>query len=153
MPTLRPMTEPEYEQYNTTAWEEYAQDRARNSGTSIEHEREVVATQRASLQAQGMRTPGHHYWHVVDDAGAVVGALWVHVALGSDRAFIYDIAIDADQRGKGLGKATLALLEAWARGQGVTSIALNVFGDNTIAQTLYRQQGYQVDALQMSKRL
>jgi ribosomal protein S18 acetylase RimI-like enzyme len=147
------MTEAEYEQFNTILWEDYAQERARNLGTSIEHEREVSAQQRQSLQAQGMHTPGHHYWHVVDDAGAAVGSLWVFVEPESDRGFIYEIVINADLRGKGLGSATLDLLDAWARSAGVTSIALNVFGDNAVAQALYRKHGYAVDAVQMRKRL
>jgi ribosomal protein S18 acetylase RimI-like enzyme len=153
VPVLRPMTEPEYQRYNTVMWEDYARERARNLGTSIEHERGVAASQRQALQAQGMRAPGHHYWHVVDDTGAVVGSLWVHAEPGTNRAFIYDIVIHADQRGKGLGKATLELLDAWARGEGIQRIALNVFGDNAIAQALYRKQGYQVDTIQMSKQL
>jgi ribosomal protein S18 acetylase RimI-like enzyme len=147
------MTQAEFERFNATLWEEYAQDRARNQSTSIAHEREIAAEQRQVLQAQGMRTPGHHYWHVVDDGGAVAGALWVHVEPGTGRAFIYEFAINADQRGKGLGKATLDLLDAWARDEGIQRIALNVFGDNAVAQALYRKQGYQVDAIQMSKRL
>ena len=153
MPHLRPMTEEEYERFTADVWEEYAQERARNLGTTVAHEREVAAQQREHLQAQGMQTPGHHYWHVVDDAGTAVGRLWVHVAPGSDRAFIYDIAINPDQRGKGLGSATLDLLDAWARAAGITSIALNVFGDNAVAQALYRKHGYAVDAIQMRKRL
>ncbi len=147
------MTEAEYERYNATFWEEYAQDRARNLGTGIEHERAVVAAQRAQLQAQGMQTPGHHYWQVADDAGAAVGSLWVWVEPGSDRAFIYDIAIAPERRGKGLGSATLDLLDAWARAAGVTSIELSVFGDNAVAQALYRKHGYRVDTIAMSKRL
>jgi ribosomal protein S18 acetylase RimI-like enzyme len=151
--SLRPMTEAEYERFNKTLWEDYAQDRARNLGTSVEHERAIVAGQRESLQAEGLRAPGHHYWRVVDDAGAGFGSLWVFVQPGTDRAFIYDITIDADQRGKGLGTVTLNLLDAWARSAGVKSIGLNVFGDNAAAQELYRKQGYQVDAIQMRKLL
>jgi ribosomal protein S18 acetylase RimI-like enzyme len=153
MATLRPMTDEEFERFRVAQFEDYVQERARNSGMSIEHERAVAAKQFESLQAQGMHTPGHHYWHMVDDAGAVVGSLWVYVSPGSDSAFIYDIVIVPGQRGKGLGKTTLDLLDAWARDRGVKRIGLNVFGDNTVAQGLYRKHGYQVDAIAMHKRL
>jgi ribosomal protein S18 acetylase RimI-like enzyme len=151
--TLRPMTDEEYEHFNAVLWEDYAQERARNLGTSVEHEREVAATQRQALQAHGMNTPGHYYWRVVDDAGAAVGSLWVYVEPGTDRAFIYEIVIAPEQRGRGLGTTTLDLLDAWARAAGVKSIGLNVFGDNAAAQALYRKQGYQVDAILMRKLL
>jgi ribosomal protein S18 acetylase RimI-like enzyme len=147
------MTEEEYERFNAVLWEDYAQERARNLGTSIENERERAERQRQSLQAQGRRTPGHHYWHVVDAAGTAVGALWVYVEPGSDRAFIHEIVINPDQRGRGLGSATLDLLDAWARAAGIASIGLNVFGDNAVAQALYRKHGYATEYIQMRKRL
>jgi ribosomal protein S18 acetylase RimI-like enzyme len=153
MVALRPMTEPEFEAYTSVMWENYAQERARNAGTPIEQERAVVAQQRAELQKDGMRTAGHHYWTVVDDAGAPVGILWVFVDPERTRAFIYDIEMRADQRGKGYGKATLDLLEAEMRPLGVKRIELSVFGDNAVAERLYRRQGYRTITTAMAKDL
>jgi ribosomal protein S18 acetylase RimI-like enzyme len=153
MTALRPMTESEFARYTGTMWEDYAQERARNSGRPIEEERAEAARQRVQLQKDGMRTEGHRYWTVTDDSGAPVGVLWVAVDAPKKQAFIYDIRIDEQQRGKGHGKATLDLLEAELRPLGVARIALNVFADNTVAQSLYRRQGYYPVATLMQKDL
>ena len=90
---------------------------------------------------------------MVDDSGAAVGSLWVFVDEPKKRAFIYNIEIDAAQRGKGYGRRALELLEETLRPQGVTRIALNVFGDNAIAQALYRKIGYYTVATYMQKEI
>lgn len=153
MVALRPMTEPEFEAYSSTMWEDYAQHRARNAGTPIEDERAIAAEQRAQLQKDGMQTEGHYYWTVVDDDGAPVGILWVFVDPTGSRAMIYDIAMHEDQRGKGYGKATLELLDAEMRARSIKRIELSVFGDNAVAERLYRRHGYRTVATFMAKDL
>ena len=151
MITLRPMTEAEYTAYNGFLWEDYAQTRARNLGTSIEEQRAAAAEQKAALLPQGLQSPEHYFWSVVDESGAAVGQLWVHVDNTKHHAFIYSIDIDAAQRGKGYGQQTMERLEEHMRPLSVTRIALNVFGDNVVATNLYRKIGYQTAATMMQK--
>lgn len=153
MVTLRPMTDDEYTAYAGTMLEDYAATRARNSGTTLEEERAASAQQIAELLPNGLHTPNHYFWRAINEAGESVGTLWVHVEPDKARAFIYDIAMDADQRGKGYGGATLAAMEAALRPLGVTNIGLNVFGDNPGAQHLYAKMGYQVVATNMRKTI
>ena len=151
MLTLRPMTQAEYDAFNTTLWESYAQERARNLRTPIEEQRAAAAEQRASLLPNGLNTADHYFWTMVNEGGEAVGQLWVNVRNEKHESFIYDIEVDAAQRGKGYGKQALEQLEAQMRPLGVTRIALNVFVDNVIATNLYRKMGYETAATLMQK--
>ncbi len=153
MVTLQPMTEADYDTYMATAPESYAADRAQAEDTSLEEERATSSAQMASLLTQGFRTPGHHFWRVVAEDDATVGSLWVHLLAEQRRAFIYDIVIDAAQRGKGYGEATMRALEEELRPMSVTHIGLNVFGHNAGARALYDKMGYRVAATYMLKRI
>lgn len=153
MLALRPMTEEEYTQFMAFLEEEYPRDRSRNLGTPLEEERAGSLKQINGLLPQGFQTPGHFFWMVVDEGGATMGRLWVAVDAAKGQAFIYDIAIDEGQRGKGYGRQTLELLDAEARRLGLRRIVLNVFGDNAVAQHLYRTAGYHPVAILMRKDL
>lgn len=153
MLALRPMTEAEFERMKRVNLEDYARQRSRNFDTPIEREREIAARQFAELLKDGLATEGHLLWSVVGDDGEVVGDLWVFVDAAEHRAFIYDITIEERHRGQGYGRCTLELLEGEMRPRGVTRIGLNVFGDNEIAQHLYRTQGYRTTSSHMEKKL
>jgi len=153
MVTLRPMTDEEYTTYSVKLLEQYATTRARNTGTTLQEERVASAQQIAELLPNGLHTPDHYFWRVINEAGEAVGVLWVHSQRAPGLAFIYDIEMDADQRGKGYGGATLVAMEAALKPLGVTSVGLNVFGDNPGAQHLYAKMGYQVVATSMRKTI
>lgn len=153
MVTLRPMTEAEYEPFLNALLGEYAQERARNLDTSLEQEMEESKKQIAELLPNGLQSEGHRIWVVVNDAGEGVGRLWVYINEARKNAFIYEIRINEEQRGKGYGKRTLELLEEELRPLGITSISLNVFGDNAVAQKLYQKQGYSITSMHMKKTI
>ena len=153
MITLRLMTDAEYEPYAATMLESYAETRARNMGTTLEEERAASEKQIGELLPNGLHTPNHYFWRAVNEAGESVGVLWVNVQPEQARAFIYDIDMDADQRGKGYGAATLAAMEAALKPMGITSVGLNVFGDNAVARRLYEKTGYEVVATNMRKTI
>jgi ribosomal protein S18 acetylase RimI-like enzyme len=145
------MTEAEYEHVMSYMWEDYAHERARNFRTPVEDERADGERQRVSLLKDGLNTPGHRFWTVVDDTGAAVGNLWVFLDEAKKRAFIYNIEIDVAQRGKGHGRGALERLEEQLKPLGISRIALNVFGDNAVAFGLYQQVGYYTVATYMQK--
>ncbi len=151
MVTLRPMTEAEFAPYIAHLREDYAQERAMSSETPIEEEREISNKQIDGLIPQGLATPDHYFWTVADEGGTGIGSLWVFVEPAKGRAFIYDIALAEEQRGKGYGRQTLQVLESTLRPMGVRRIALNVFGKNTVARHLYDTAGYYVVATSMQK--
>ena len=108
------------------------------------------------LLPEGLQTPDHHLYEIVETAeAATVGCLWYSVS-GDKEAragFVYNIHIKPEYRGRGYAAAALVLLEEKARAEGLISIGLHVFGFNTAAQALYRSAGYGVTGLNMLKLL
>ncbi|MFD0786162.1 GNAT family N-acetyltransferase, partial [Micromonospora azadirachtae] len=72
---------------------------------------------------------------------------------GSGRAWIHNIEVHPEHRGRGHARRMIQLVEAELAGLGVTELGLNVFGSNTVAIGLYQSLGFQVAAQQMTKRL
>ena len=68
-------------------------------------------------------------------------------------AWVYNIEVDPAFRGRGYGRAAMILAEEEARSRGMTSLGLNVHGQNTVARSMYDSLGYGVTALQMKKPL
>jgi ribosomal protein S18 acetylase RimI-like enzyme len=84
----------------------------------------------------------------------VVGVVWIALEReGKEEAWIYDIEIVPEHRGRGHGRALLAAAEREVVKHGGRSIGLNVFGRNTAARGLYASAGYEITSLQMRKGL
>lgn len=81
-----------------------------------------------------------------------VGTLWLGVRSGTDW-WIYDIVVDEEFRGTGLGRPTLRAAEEYVLAHGGTRLGLNVFGPNAVARHLYDAVGYVVVSTQMIKDL
>jgi ribosomal protein S18 acetylase RimI-like enzyme len=107
------------------------------------------------LLPDGRGTVGHEFRAVVTEAGDTVGAVWFGPddEVGRGAAFIWDVAIDAAQRGRGYARAAMEALEPLARSLGYDAIRLHVFGDNTVARNLYRSVGYAETDVTMLKRI
>jgi ribosomal protein S18 acetylase RimI-like enzyme len=119
------------------------------------------ASSMARLFPDNVPAPGHSVFVLVEvedgavDEGVVVGSLWVG-PYPDDRAnsmWVWNIDIDEDHRGRGLGRAGMLLAEDEARKRGAKQIGLNVFGFNTVALGLYRSLGFEEASVQMYKVL
>ena len=87
------------------------------------------------------------------DAG-LIGIVWVELQhRQATGAWIYDVEIVPEQRGREYGSALLRAAEREVEKLGVKSIALNVFGGNAAARRLYESSGYEITSLFMRKRL
>jgi methyltransferase (TIGR00027 family) len=152
---LRPMTPAEFEAWRDPLIREYAADHVRaGSWTPAEAEAKAAA-QLAELLPAGVDTPGVLVVVGENPAGERIGVLWLALERqpGSQVAYIYDIEIDARQRGQGYGRELLRAAEHEAVKHGATSIALNVFGGNQVARNLYESAGYEPTMIQMHKPL
>lgn len=106
------------------------------------------------LLPSGLDTRQHSVWHVV--AGhEVVGALWLRVRPLSTEveAYVFDVEILPEARGRGLGRATMLAAEEAARDQRADVVRLNVFGHNVPAIRLYESLGYSAASISMAKPL
>lgn len=68
-------------------------------------------------------------------------------------AYIIDLVVDEEQRGKGLGRSLLDAAELWARNKGLDYLELGVLEENTSAKNLYLKEGYTVATNIMRKKL
>ncbi|GAB2887619.1 hypothetical protein GCM10022245_23550 [Streptomyces mayteni] len=152
--TLRPLVARHFSAWLERSRAEYAKDLVALGQTSEDAYRHADESMARSFPS-GIPTPEHVVFDVVDDAGVAVGYLWI----GPDRSddagawWIWDIVIDADKRGRGLGRMAMLLGEEYARAQGAHTLGLSVFGFNTGARGLYESLGYETTSVKMRKKL
>ena len=156
MTALRPLQEDEFDDWRRLSRARYAEDMVENGGFAPEHAREKSEKDFALTMPDGLATPGQHVFAVEAPDGEVVGHVWLGERQTRDEgrlAFVYEIRLDEEQRGKGFGRDAMLLLEDEARGLGLDRIELNVFGGNEVARGLYRSLGYEERAVMMGKKL
>ena len=151
---LRPMRDEEFSDWLPRMRDDYARSMIEEGGVSPESGMEMAATQTEQLFPGQKPSPGQLVF-VVDAEGEPVGELWL--AERDDVLqrclFVYQIHIAEKHRGRGYGKAAMLLAEDEARRRGIPRLALNVFGGNTVARSLYTSLGYVENAVAMSKAL
>ncbi|HEY1819761.1 MAG TPA: GNAT family N-acetyltransferase [Trebonia sp.] len=150
---LRPMTRAEFDAWLPRQVAGYAALIAASGVLPADSAREKAERDTARYFSGGFATPGQLVFRVM--AGEIgVGWLWLAVP-GPDpdplMAWVFEIEIEAAFRGRGYGRATMRLAEEEARARGMTSLGLNVHGQNTVARSLYESLGYETMALQMKK--
>jgi len=150
---LRPLRAEEIAEYVPRAGTAYAAELREHL-----HLPDEAATARAERSVAdafpgGRVGEGHWLFAVEDGEGTRVGVLWLGEPFSgeADSLWVYDIEIDAEHRGRGLGRDTMLLAEAEARRLGRRRIKLNVFARNAVARALYLSLGFEEMAIEMSK--
>jgi GNAT superfamily N-acetyltransferase len=153
--TLRAMRQDEYENYTARRDMEYVQSLAETM--PAEAAMEKARQDQAQFLPQGLATERQRLLIAENTTGQVIGYAWVGLeeprTKTTDTAWLYDISVEEPYRRSGYGKAILAAVEAVAREAGAARLALNVFGHNAPAISLYQTCGYEVTTQQMAKRL
>jgi ribosomal protein S18 acetylase RimI-like enzyme len=67
--------------------------------------------------------------------------------------YVYDVFVEEEFRGKGVGKLLLEKAEDYCRKSGYSRIALSVSATNTTAINLYCRTGYQPERIDMAKEI
>jgi ribosomal protein S18 acetylase RimI-like enzyme len=152
--SLRPLLAGEYVAWRDEEIADYARDIAENGDTPPAAALRKARDDLERVLPDGLATPGHAIY-VLEQHGASVGRLWLAERVMDDRRalFIYDIHVDPEWRGRGLGRAAMLLAEEEARARGIGRVELNVFGGNTVARRLYLSLGYVERAVLMAKDL
>ena len=151
---LRSMTATEFETYRARLVPEYAAEHVRAGDWAADQAETLATRQLNDLLPAGSDSPGMLLLVASSSGGEPVGLVWV--ALDRPRAgeaWIYDIQVNPEHRGKGYGRALLEAAEQEAARHGSQAIGLNVFGTNAVARRLYESSGYQVTAMNMRKEL
>ncbi|MEV0321344.1 GNAT family N-acetyltransferase [Streptomyces sp. NPDC050658] len=145
----RPMSDAEYEVWLAREKEDYARTWVERGVPEAEARAKSEADHAKNL-GQGLATPGMRL-SVLAHEGTRVGTLWL--AVRDDSAFVYDVEVDEEYRGRGHGRSLMLLAEAQAQEAGSSRIGLNVFAGNTPAQRLYESLGYEPITYYVYKQL
>jgi ribosomal protein S18 acetylase RimI-like enzyme len=125
--------------------EEYIQERMESESVSRETAETIAKNQLKTIT-------GTFYWVVRTEDSKRIGHVWL--AMNSQQeCFIYNLALDLTERGQGLGKKLMQLIEQVARDQGALALRLHVFGKNIRAQQLYLKMGFHITNINMAKFL
>lgn len=148
------MDQQEYDDWRPGAVASYANEHVRAGSMPADQAQEMAEKQFTDLLPNGVSTSEHHLLVPQNDQ-STVGFLWLHIPQDVRRptAFIYDIEVEQELRGQGIGRAIMLAGENYAQGHGAVGLRLHVFGDNTAARNLYDSLGYQITNLMMSKSL
>jgi ribosomal protein S18 acetylase RimI-like enzyme len=153
--TLRPMTRAEWDEWVPRQMASYAEHIAASGAMSEADAWRKAKSDTARSFHAGFETPGQLLFRILAGEEAV-GWLWLAVP-GPDpdrtMGWVFTIEVDPAFRGRGYGRAAMLLAEGEARAHGMTSLGLNVHGQNTVARSLYDSLGYQVTSQQMKKPL
>jgi ribosomal protein S18 acetylase RimI-like enzyme len=149
--TLRPLRADEFADWHAAHTRRYADGMVEFAGMTREAADQKAAADIASVLRDGLATEGLRVWAIEDDRGCVVGSVMLGIRQGE--AWLYDIVVDEQKRGRGLGRAAMLALEDEIRSLGFPSVGLNVWGGNEIARSLYRSLGYAERSVGMIKNL
>ncbi len=136
---LVPMSDDEVTAYRDGAVATYATSR-QEAGESAELALKTSVASFDEMLPDGRPGTGQHLFHLRHE-GEVAGILWLCLRWPT-QAWVYDVEVDPDRRGRGLGAAAMVHAARWTRSRVVPWLGLNVFGPNAHARSLYERLGY-----------
>ena len=151
---VRPITGSEFTEWKARAMEGFVRSWT-DRGVPEDQARAKADDSYRRYLSQGLATPGVAI-HVVVRDGRPAGFLWtgrIELEPGRWAAFVYDIEVAEEQRGRGYGRALMLLAERVARETGEELLGLHVFAGNTPAIRLYESLGYRTTYVNSAKEL
>ena len=137
----RPMTDAEYGDWRAEMERGYASDAAQSGDMLPEQAAASAAAQTDQLLPNGLKTPDHTFLCLCA-GGEVVATNWIAHHRAPGMSWVYAVEVHEGYRGKGYGRAAMVIGERAAHDAGDTHLALNVFGHNHVAISLYNGMGY-----------
>ena len=152
MVTLKKMNKESFQQYITTAIEDYAKDKVA-SGNWAEEEAIHLSKESFTRLLPKEEESKFNYLFSIFNAQKIVGMIWIaqESPTNIEEGFIYDFLIFEEYRGMGYGKEAMKALEEIVKELGMKKIGLHVFGHNKVAQGLYEKMGYKITNISMEK--
>tara|TARA_B100001123_G_C14691403_1_gene781492 strand:- start:52 stop:549 length:498 start_codon:yes stop_codon:yes gene_type:complete len=145
MLVLKPMNQKIYNNYIQNAIRQYAEEGAK-SGRIMEFSEalKLAKNEFDSLFPNGLNSNNQFLYNIINDEIQNIGIMWFSSKSnhGENEAFIYDIEIKKEYRGKGYGRESMKLLESKVKKLNLDVIGLHVFLHNEIAYSLYSKIGY-----------
>ncbi|MER5864342.1 GNAT family N-acetyltransferase [Kitasatospora sp. NPDC002040] len=141
--TVRRLTEQEYPAWYEAEQAAYVADIVRAGALTPEQAGEKSDQDFARLLPQGYLTPGHAFY-AMEAEGEVIGTGWVNHGFLPGVTFGFSLEVHPQHRGKGYGRAAMAVGEWATRQGGDEAMMFNVFGGNEVAMGLYDATGFAV---------
>ncbi len=152
---LFPMTPDEYHHWFNRSQIAYVADKKRANDLTQEQAEKIAAQDFARNLPDGLQSKDCYFYSLKKPNEIAVGfiLLLVRGPENDRRAFVGDVIIEEEHRGKGYGKLIMQLVEEEAKALGLNRIGLHVFGYNETAIQLYKKLGYLTSDLVMEKKL
>ncbi len=149
------MSDLEYKMWRDRSVLNYAADKEKANKLTQDEAHKLAQDSFKELLPQGKGSKDNFLYSAKDENQNILGFVWFGVrgTESSRHAFIYDVIIEEEYRGKGFGKQIMLLLENEIKKQGLNRVGLHVFGTNETAINLYRSIGYSTIDLIMEKEL
>lgn len=150
------MSESEFEAFYSKSVAEYARENVEAGNWPESDAIELSKKAMEQFLPQGRETPKVILLSAENSHGKYVGYIWIGLnrpGSAKDLAWLYDIEVAEEQRGKGYGRKLLHAAEAETLKHGKSTLGLNVFGTNHVARNLYKSEGYSIMQIAMSKQL
>ncbi|MEV6026571.1 GNAT family N-acetyltransferase [Streptomyces sp. NPDC052036] len=141
--TARPMTEAEYPEWLASEKTGYIADIVRSGALSPEEAARKSDRDFADLIPEGLATPDHTFL-VLEAAGEQIGTGWLKHGYLPGVTYGYSLHIREQHRGKGYGRAAMAVGEQATLAGGDSALLFTVWGGNEVAMNLYTSTGYRV---------
>ncbi|MFE2307175.1 GNAT family N-acetyltransferase [Streptomyces sp. NPDC059411] len=141
--TARRLTEEEYPGWYAGEEAAYIADIVRAGALTPAQAKEKSDRDFALHLPQGYLTPGHAFYAMEAD-GQVIGTGWVNHGFLPGVTFGFSLEVYEEHRGKGYGRAAMAVGEWATRQGGDEAMMFNVFGGNEVAMSLYDSTGFTV---------
>jgi len=137
----RPMTDAEFGDWRAEMERGYASDVADAGEMTAEQAAASAAAQTNELLPNGLGTANNSFLCL--SAGEdVVATNWIAHHRAPGLSWVYAVEVHEGHRGRGYGRAAMVLGERASLDAGDTHLALNVFGHNHVAISLYTAMGY-----------
>ena len=148
------LTASEYEFWKERSIREYKQENIRANGLTEAEADEKANGDFNRYLPNGQGSPDQYIFSI-KEADELVGFLWFCERGPKDnrKAYVLDIVIEENKRGKGYGKKAMLLLEEKVKALELKHIGLHVFGHNHRAHDLYKKLGYVATNIVMEKVL
>lgn len=103
---------------------------------------DVAADEPPSTESLAAYAVAGRSWVAEDPVEGIVGYVLVEVVDGN--AHIEQVSVDPDRQGRGVGRALLARVAAWADEHGLPALTLTTFRDVPWNAPLYEHLGFRV---------
>ncbi|MGM0641563.1 MAG: GNAT family N-acetyltransferase [Thermotogota bacterium] len=141
-----------YKNYSDYAIKNYADEKVKSGNWSEKEAYNLAKETFDKMLPEGPDTKNNYMYNIyLSENKEHIGYIWF-IEQG-ETAFLADIIIFEDFRGKGYGKEAMKVLEETAKEKGFKKIDLHVFGHNESAFELYKKMGFNITNYRMSKEL